>query len=63
MYDFRIRGKFQVWSENINQYGIYQTFLHVSLLELSQNNLNNPDVYPEPNQTSKMECFEKIVNS
>ena len=36
---------------------------HVSLLELWQNNLSNPETYSEHWQTSKMECFAKIVNS
>ena len=35
---------------------------HVSLLELWQKNVNNPEAYSEPSQTSKMECFVKIVN-
>ena len=35
---------------------------HVSLSELWQNNINNPEAYSEPGQTSKIECFGKIVN-
>ena len=34
----------------------------VFLLEPWQNNLSNSDAYSEPSQTSKMECFDKIVN-
>ena len=36
---------------------------HVSLLDLWQNNLNNPRAYSEPGQTPKMEYFVKIANS
>ena len=32
------------------------------LLKLQQNNLSDPEAYPEPCQTSKMDCFVKIVN-
>ena len=49
MYDFRI-------SEYYNQFGIYQRS-HVSRLEPLQNNLNNPEAYSEPCQTSEMEFF------
>ena len=38
-----------------NQFGIYQ-------LSHRQNNLSNPEPFSEPCQTSKMECFAKIVN-
>ena len=31
MYDFRMRGKFKVWSEYFNHYGIYQTFTRIPL--------------------------------
>ena len=31
------------------------------LLEPQQSNLSNPEAYFEPYQTSKMECFAKIV--
>ena len=34
---------------------------HVSLLELSQNNINNPEAYSKPGQTSKTKCFAKIT--
>ena len=34
----------------------------VSLLELRQNNLGNPEAYSELFQTSKMKCFAKVVN-
>ena len=56
------RGKFWglVRSEYDNQFGIYQPS-RVSLLEPRQNNLNNPEALSEPCQTSKMECFPKIV--
>ena len=33
------------------------------LLDLRQNNLNNPDAYSEPGPTSTIESFAKIVNS
>ena len=55
------KGKFFVSSEYYNQFGIYQPSL-VSLLKLRQNNLRDPQAYPEPCQTSKMDCFVKIVN-
>ena len=32
-------------------------------LELRRNNFSNPEAYSEPCQTSKMECFTKIVNN
>ena len=54
------KGKFLVWSEYDNQFGIYQT--SCVLLEPQQNNLSNPEVYSEPCQASKMECFGEIVN-
>ena len=54
------RGKFLVWSKYYNQFGIYQSSC-VSLLE-QQSNLSNPETYSEPCQTSKIECFAKIVN-
>ena len=41
---------------------IYSKHFRVSLLEPAQNNLSNPEVYSEPCQTSKMDCFAKIVN-
>ena len=34
----------------------------VSLLEPQQNNLSNPEAYSKLCETSKMKCFEKIVN-
>ena len=34
----------------------------VSLLQLQQGKLSNPEAYTEPCQTSKMECFAKIAN-
>ena len=55
------KGKFLVWSEYYNQFGIYQAS-HVSLLELQHNNLSNAEAYLEPCLTFKMECFAKIVN-
>ena len=54
------KGKFLVWSEHYNQFGMYQ-LSHVSLLEPRQNSLNNPEAYSEPCETFKMECFAKIV--
>ena len=53
------KGKFFVWSEYYNQFGIYQPS-RVSLLKPQQNNLSDPEAYPEPCQTSKMDCFKKI---
>ena len=44
----------------INQFGIYQTS-RASLLKPWKNNLSDPEAYPEPCQTSKMDCFVKIV--
>ena len=61
MYDFKKKGKVLVWSEYFNQYGIYQCSI-VYRLEIWQNNLNIPEAYSEPGQTSKKECFAKIVN-
>ena len=37
-------------------------FLYIIPLNLHQNSLSNPEAYSEPCQTSKMECFAKIVN-
>ena len=54
--------KIFVWSEYYDQFGIYQPS-HVPFLKPWQNNLNDPEAYPEPCQTSKMDCFVKIVNS
>ena len=34
----------------------------VSLLKPWKNNLIDPEAYPEPCQTSQMDCFVKIVN-
>ena len=53
--------KFFIWSEYYNQFGIYQPSL-VSLLKPRKNNLSDPEAYPEPCQTSKMDCFVKVVN-
>ena len=44
-----------------NQFGMYQPS-RVSLLKPQQNNLSDPEAYPEPCQTSKMDCFLEIVN-
>ena len=55
------KEKFFVWSEYYNQFDIYQTSC-VPLLKPWQNNLSDPEAYPEPCQTSKMDCFVKIVN-
>ena len=55
------KGKFLVWSEYYNQFGIYQPS-NVSLLEPQQNNLSNPEAHLEPCQISKIDCFGKIVN-
>ena len=54
-------GKFLVWSEYYNQFGIYQPSC-VSLLEPQENSLSTPEAYSEPCQISKMEWFAKIVN-
>ena len=54
MYDIRIR--------KCSQFGIYQPS-RLSVLKPRQNNLSDPEAYSEPCQTSKMDCFVKIVNS
>ena len=54
------KGNILVWSEYYDQFGIYQSS-HVSLLEPRQNNLSNEEAYLEQYQTSKMECFAKIL--
>ena len=59
MYDIKIREN-SLFGLN-NQFGIYQPS-HVSLLKLWQNNLSDAEAYAEPCQTSKMDCFVKIVN-
>ena len=58
---------FHVWLQN--KFGentilimAYIKRSHVSLLEQWQNNLNNPEGYSELGQTSKIECFAKIVS-
>ena len=38
---------------------IYIKHSSVSLLELQQNNLSNPEAYSEPCQPSEKECLEK----
>ena len=55
------KGKFLVWSEYYNQFGIYQPSCE-SLLEPQQSNFCNPEAYSEPCQTAEMECFAKIGN-
>ena len=60
MYDFWIWGKFKVWSEYYSQFGIYQT-IPSTLWEPRQNNLSNPEIYSEPCQISKIECFVKTI--
>ena len=47
------KGKFLVWSEYYNQFGIYQPSF-VLPIEPQQNNLNNPEAYSKPCQTFKM---------
>ena len=42
---------------------IYIKLSQVSLLESRQKNLGNPEAHSKLCQTSKMECFAKIVNS
>ena len=54
MYDIRIR--------KCSQFGRYQPS-SVTLLKPRQNNLSDPEAYSEPCQTSKMDCFVKIVIS
>ena len=54
------KGKFLVSSEYYNQFGIYQPSF--PCIQPRQSNLSNPEAYSEPCQTSKMECFAKIVN-
>ena len=41
----------------------YIKHFHVLLLELWQNNFNDPEAYLEPGETSKLESFAKIVNN
>ena len=53
-------GKFLVWSEYYNQFGIYEPF-RVSVLEPRQSNFN-PGPFSEPCQISKMMCFAEIIN-
>ena len=55
------KGKLFVSSEYYNHLGTYQPS-RVSLLKPWQNYLSDPEAYPEPCQTSKMDCFVKIVN-
>ena len=61
LYDFRIREKLEFGVNTIISL-IYNKYSLVSLLEPVQNNLSNPEVYSEPCQTSKMDCFAKILN-
>ena len=42
---------------------IYIKLSRVSLLESRQKNFGNQEAHSELCQTSKMECFAKIVNS
>ena len=60
LYDFRIMEKFGM---NTIISLIYSKHSRVSLLEPGQNNLSNPEAYSKPCQTSKMQCFAKIVNT
>ena len=62
MYDFWTRWKFKFGVNNIISLA-YIKYSTVSLFEPRQNNLINPEAYSEPGQTSKMECFTKIINS
>ena len=61
LYDFRIREKLEFGVNTIISL-IYSKYSCLSLLEPVQNNLSNPEVYSEPCQTSKMDCFAKILN-
>ena len=55
VYHFSLNfGKFSVWSEYYNQFGMYQP-------SAKARQLSNPEAYSEPFQTSKMEFFAKIV--
>ena len=58
MHDIRIR-------EN----SLFEVKIIISLAYINlpfskpwQNNLSDPEAYPEPRQTSKMDCFAKLVN-
>ena len=51
-------GKFVFSSEYYNHTIPSPTYF----LEPRQSNLSNPDAYSAPYQTSKMECFAKVVN-
>ena len=53
MYDIRIR-------EN-SLFGM-NTIISLAYIKPRQNNLSDPEAYPEPCQTSKIDCFVKIVN-
>ena len=55
------KGKILIWRECYHQFS-GNPHSHIFHLELWQNNLSNPEAYSEPCQTSKMECFAKIVN-
>ena len=55
------KEKILVWSKYYNYFCIYQPSC-VSLLEPRQGTLSDPEAYSELWQTSKMECFAKIVN-
>ena len=61
LYDFRIREKLEFGVNTIISL-IYSKYSCLSLLEPVQNNLSNPEVYSEPCQISKMDCFVKILN-
>ena len=48
------KGKFLVWKEYYNQFGIYQPS-SISLLEPRKSHLSNPETYLEPCQASNTE--------
>ena len=48
------KGKFLVWSEYYNQFGIYNLPVYPRILEPRQVSLSNPEVYSELCQISKM---------
>ena len=56
------KGEILIWRENYNHFAKYQCS-HAFPLEPQQNNFSNSQAYSEPCQTSKMECFEEVVNS
>ena len=55
------KEKIFVWSEYSDQFGIYQPCC-LSLVKPRQSNFSDPEAYPEPCQTSKMDCFVLLTS-